>query len=291
MAQLIIPNLTYNTQYKCIHCAKAYTRKSSLQKHSILCEILHQSSREKKCIEEESSDTPSTAQLYKILLEFAAKYENVEKRLNDMQRWTEKIKKKLDVKLWLNSNVCPDITYSEWLNKIVVTDDNITTLIEENFITCICNILQKYLIPYSYNDSSASVDGNGNGAICQLNPIYCFDQKINTFYVYDIEKGTGKGVEVEPGVKSWCHFTTERFVLLLQKIHIKIVGKLREWYKINKHIISSDDRMGLLYSTTASKLMNVNFSQDSAILTKMKLSIYNYLKIDLKRLIEYDFEF
>ena len=138
--QIAVPITTIQLQYKCNYCAKTYTRKSSQQKHVILCEILHQTKREQKCSDEESTNVPTNIQLYKILLEFATKYEHVEKKLHEMQRWTEKIKKKLDVKMWLNSNICPDITYSEWINKIVVTDGNITTLIEENFLQCICNI-------------------------------------------------------------------------------------------------------------------------------------------------------
>jgi hypothetical protein len=61
----------------CPHCDKKYTRKSSYTRHVILCEVLHQTKREKKCAEEETTDIPTTRQLYNIIQELAIKYRTI----------------------------------------------------------------------------------------------------------------------------------------------------------------------------------------------------------------------
>ena len=62
-----------------------------------------------------------------------------------------------------------------------------------------------------------------------------------------------------------------------------MIGKLREWYKKHKQAIINDDNMGVLYSKTVSKLMTINFNQDSQTLSKIKMAVYNHLKLDLKK--------
>jgi len=52
---------TKTPPHSCHCCGKEYTRKSSHAKHVILCEVLYQTKREKKCEEEETTDIPNKA--------------------------------------------------------------------------------------------------------------------------------------------------------------------------------------------------------------------------------------
>ena len=264
-------------QYSCEYCNKSYTRKNAATKHFILCELLHNSvrrhqtpqtqqkfKREQQCIEEESTDIPSQSQMYYMLQELAYKYTLMETKMDEMQKWTAKTKQKLNVIHWLNANIRPSITYDVWVSNLRVQESDI---MEENVTCSITNILHRHICPPSSETG--------------IEPIYCFNQKQNTLYIYTKQQDQNE----------WQLFTSNQISLLLHKIHAQMLGKLREWYNKNKQSIVNDDSMGVVYSKTVSKIMSVNFNQDSTALNKIKTALYNHLKVDLKKLIEYDFEF
>ena len=103
------------TEECCNYCGKCYTRKTSLQRHVILCETIFKTKREKRCEEEESSDIPSREQLYHI-----------------------------DIVEWLNINQSLEETPAlpEWIKKIRVKDTHVQLLMEENIVTAINAILR-----------------------------------------------------------------------------------------------------------------------------------------------------
>jgi hypothetical protein len=204
-----------------------------------------------------------------MLQELALKYTVMETKMEEMQKWTDKTKRKMNVLHWLNQQPSPIITYTIWANNIQILDEDITALMEENFTYAIIKILHRNLTQQDETN--------------QL-PIQCFNQKINVFYMY-----TKSSQEEEP--YQWQPFTSDQFSTLLHKIRGNMIGKLREWYKKHKHAIINDDNMGVLYSKTVSKLMTINFNQDSPTLSKIKMAVYTHLKMDLKKLIEYEFEF
>ena len=299
--------------YSCEYCSKTYTRKNAATKHFILCELLHNSinihndttqkklKREQQCEEEEeTSGIPSQRQLYIMLQELAFKYSVMETKMENMQKWTDKTKRKLNVLQWLNQQPAPIITYTIWANNIQLLDEDITTLMEENVTYTLIKIVQRNLINPDSNPNPNNPESE------QTNQsIRCFNQKSNVFYIYtkskqdrdkqDRDKQDGdkqdgdKQDENEPN--QWQLFTTDQFSMLLHKIRGNMIGKLREWYKKHKQAIINDDNMGVLYSKTVSKLMTINFNQDSQTLSKIKMAVYNHLKLDLKKLIEYEFEF
>ena len=100
--------------HSCGLCNKSYTRKTSYDRHVILCEILHQSKREKKCKGQELSDIPSHTQLFLIVQELALKNQILETKMIEMQKWVETKKKKLNVK-----------------RKRIVEIDGVQTVVEE----------------------------------------------------------------------------------------------------------------------------------------------------------------
>ena len=160
----------------CEYCSKTYTRKTSHIKHTILCEVFHKSKREKICEKEESSDIPTTEKLYEIIQELALKYKIMETKMENMQKWVDKKKKKLNVLQWLNTNVKPQQTYTEWIQSITATEEHVEILIEQNITQTVDALFNKKL--------QTSLDENRSPSI-QLAPIHCFIQKVNIFYIYD----------------------------------------------------------------------------------------------------------
>jgi len=254
----------------CKYCGKSYTRKSSHERHEILCEIINENKSQTKhetiCQEEENTSIPSTKKLYKIIQELAIKYKNIEHRLNDMQKWVDKKKRKLNVITWLNNNIEPTTNIQSWIQSIQVTEEHIEILIEHNMIKTINAILKNNLSSSSSSSSSQK-------------PLYCIIQKVNLFYCYNSKE------------EKWTHFSTEEFIIMLKRIHSKILAALCEWYDKNVEKINQSDKMQILYNKTMIKLMGANFTQESQILSKIRSELYNQLKTDFTNLIEYEFEF
>jgi hypothetical protein len=66
---------------------------------------------------------------------------------------------------------------------------------------------------------------------------------------------------------------------------------LCEWYKKNENRINQSEKMQLIYNKMVSKVVSVNFNQEYCqSLSKIKGNVYNYLKCDIKNMIEYEFE-
>ena len=286
--------------HKCSSCLKTYTRKSSFTRHTLICELLHDSinktKREKECESQENTDIPTHRELFLIVQELVLKNRQLETKVAELQKWADKKKKKINVIQWLNTSYVPQRTYTDMINSLIVTRDDLKILMSNSSsaLPMIIGILRK-TFPQSTDL-----------------PIYSFDQKVNTFYIYDIITATTAATTTTathppspppspspspspspppPTPPSWQLFSTKLFIKLLNKIYFKVLIELKEWHDENQEGIREIDSVGILYSKTMSKLMNTDFTPESKHLSKIRTEFYNYLKIDLKTIIEYDFEF
>lgn len=260
-----------NHKYSCDLCHKQYTKKSSLDKHTILCEFKLKTKAEHKIEEEEIGDTPTHEQLVKIVYELAFKYAQMEEKLENMQKWVDRKKKKINVCEWLNKNVTPTVGYLEWVNMFVdVKPEHFEYLMENNLFQTIQHVFE-----YNFQGKVEPKDDEEF-----VVPMRCFSQKQNIFYV----------CEKNNGVDSWRQMELDDFVKLLKKIQNKFLEELTSWRKNNQEKIDESDKMAEQFNKAVLKLMNMSFTQD-ATLSRMRSGLYNYLKTDLKSLIEYDFEF
>ena len=248
----------------CVHCGKSYTRKISLEKHTILCGIVHMTKREKQIEEEETTNLPSQQQLYKMLLEIAHRYNVLEEKVNEIQKWTDKKKTKINIINWLNSNtsLIPQNEFNEYMNHIIVKEEDIHYLMDTN--NTIIQTINKTL------------EDNINKDKKNIIPIFCFTQKQNIFYVYSNNK--------------WRECEKSELIHFMNHLHRKFVKQLFEWYTNNKTMIQNNDSYAEIYNKTTLKLMSADFRQDN-ILTKIKTGLFNHLKYDLKNVLEYEFEF
>ena len=263
---------TASTCNSCFYCGKSYTRKSSCDKHSIICEMAHKSKRQKMCEEEESTDIPSVEKLYTIIQEMAFKQQKMEEKMEEMQKWIDKKKKKLNVVNWLNVQFTPTELFEARAKSIVVIQEDITTLIEQNFHQAVINILKRNLKTPK------------EGVVRE--PIACFSEKASVFYIYKETKNESE----QESTSHWAKMTPEEFVYLLRFIHSKLLNALCNWRNFNAERIKYNDKFAELYNKTVIKLMGADFNQEST-LSKIRTPLYTLLKGDLKNMIEYDFEF
>lgn len=257
----------HNTnKYCCAVCQKQYTRKSSLDKHKILCDFKMKTKRERQIEEEETSDIPNHNQLVKIVQELTLKLIKMEEKMEQMQKFVDKKKKKLNIVSWLNSNVNPTMGFLEWVhNSLIVKQEHFEDLMENTLHHTIQEIFQDNL--------------------CErtdfIYPIICFSQKSGIFYVAD---------KKEDNTAEWRQLVLADMVLMLKTLQNRLIKELGKWKAENQHKFDDNDKIAILFNKTLIKLMNISFSQDNN-LSKIKNNLYHYLKSDLKSVIEYDFEF
>ena len=97
--------LSINKQYHCYACNKTYSRKHSLDKHKVLCELKFKTANERNIENEEFRDIPKYGDLVNIVKELTIKQNKMEEELKAMQKWVDKKKKKINIKNWLTQNM------------------------------------------------------------------------------------------------------------------------------------------------------------------------------------------
>jgi len=259
-----IPNKIKQPALCCIHCGKSYKKKSNMDKHFVVCDLLQISKKKKSFLEEEDYDEPLPSQqkMFQILIELGQKYNKLEEKVEELNKWIVKKKKKINVLDWLNTNIKPNINFDNILDKIIVNDDDILFLFENSF-NDVLNILFERTI-YISNQ-------------LEENPIFAFVQKVNTFYIYDANN-------------SWIELSRERLIKFLNKVHMKIFTQFYEWKKTRTNQIRSDPNLATKCDKTLIKITGIDFKQETT-LSKIKTMIFTKMKTDLKALVEYEFEF
>jgi hypothetical protein len=112
-------------------------------------------------------------------------------------------------------------------------------------------------------------------------PISCFSQKAGIFYI----------CEKKPdGTPEWKQLVLSDMILLLKNIQNRMIRELTKWKTENQSKFDDNDKISVLFNKAIIKLMNISFTQD-ATLSRIKNGLYNYLKTDLKDIIDYEFEF
>jgi len=255
-----ISNKTKQPSLCCKYCGKNYLKKTNLDKHVILCELLNDSKT--KTTVEDNDEVPSQRKMYQIMLEMGNKLNKLDEKVDELNKWVVKKKKKINVVEWLNGHITPEIKFDSLIEKIIVNKDDVNYLFQNNFADTLNNIFSRNI----YNVSESEY------------PIFAFVQKANIFYVYENEEA------------GWMELNREKLVKFLNRVHTKLYKLYLEWKKEHRSEIDEDEKLSLLCDKTTCKMMDVDFRQE-AILGKIRANMYGRMKTDMKALVEYEFEF
>jgi uncharacterized protein YeeX (DUF496 family) len=255
-----IPNRIKQSAKCCVYCGKSYIKKTSLDKHTVICELLNNSKH--STVIENEDEVPSQKKIYQILLELGHKFNKLEEKVDDLNKWVVKKKKKINVIEWLNTNITPEIKFDSLIEKIIIIQDDVQYLFENSFADTLNQIFSRNIYNLSENEY----------------PIFAFVQKLNIFYIYENEQA------------GWGELNREKLIKFLNRVHMKLLRLFGEYKKVNADKIREEESFSLLCDKTTLKMMNVDFRQES-ILSKIKGNMYSRMKTDMKALIEYEFEF
>ena len=170
-------------------------------------------------------------------------------------------KPKIHILDWLNANITPTKNFTEWLEEVIVsTNEDIEFLMSaktnsmqdvmmrlvERSIEMTCDVKKMDEYPHSF---------------------MCVSQKQKTFYIY---------------LEEWIICPADQFILLAQIIHSKLFSQLCIWNQKNKQRLNASDALEDQYSNAIGKVTGYKFAEDSSDMNKLRSSLYQYMKMDLR---------
>lgn len=271
-----IPNKIKQPSLCCVYCGKSYIKRVNLDKHLVICELL-QKTKTKTSINpiidslynDEAEPLPTQRKMFQMLIELGERYSRLEGKVDELNKWVVKKKKKINILGWLNANMKPNIVFETMIDKIVVNEDDIKKLLEHSFYDIANDIFSRTI----YNVDEYE------------NPIFAFVQKQNVFYIYDTNTND-TNTNTNYG---WSELTKERLIKFLNKVHIKIIKAFSDWKMTKKNEMKTNEKLAELCNKTLVKIMSIDFKQDS-IYIKVRNAMYAKMKTNIKELIELDFE-
>jgi len=255
---------TSNSSYTCATCHRIYHRKSYYSRHVLLCDIMNKSVKERQLENEERADTPTVRGLYEIILELTKKMNVMEQQIQELTKWTDVKKRKINILEWLNAN--PDKigtisgggSFEAFMLQLKVTQRHLDYLFRSDYTSTILHILKENL-PLD--------DGT------KANVMKAFDQKTNVLYTYSQGQ--------------WSIVTEQMFQTLLFVVDKKLLGEFINWQTENT-VNMADDDFALKYAVNVKKIMGGNLSRDQ-IYSRLKIDLYKYLKVSLKNITDCEF--
>jgi hypothetical protein len=266
-----IPNRINQSSQCCIYCGKPYKSRLKMDNHMIFCELVYKTTKNRKkyIIDDIYDETPSQKNMYKAIIALTKQIVNLEEKVENMNKFIVKTKKRMNIIEWLNINIKPDIVFERLIDKIVVTENDINYLFKNTVHDTFNYIFDKTLYVFKKDDNS--------------NPLFAFIQKPNVLYVY-LDQENPETLTCE-----WQELNKNNIIEFLYKIHSKILIQLYDWKQKRKTELKHNEHLLIDYDKTMLKLMSVDFKKD-ATFTKFRSIIYQNMKTDFKGLVEYDGE-
>jgi hypothetical protein len=293
-----IPNRIKQPSICCTYCGKGYKSRNAFEKHLILCEILSKSkskskNKTKNTIQldiEEDDDIPSNRRMYLMLLELGNKYNKLEQKMEEMNKWIVKKKKKMNMLEWLHTSIEPTYTFDALPSKIIVTDTIIEFLLNNSFNDTLNELFSTNLYLQQHNtteereerekEEEKEKEKEKETTDKVVVPLFASGQKANTFYIYD---------KLNTDEAQWEELSKDKFIKFLNIIQMKISKAFSDWKKTNKSKLSADESLNTLCDKALVKIMAPNFKQETTSI-KVKHMMYNKMKTDVKTVVEYEFE-
>lgn len=235
---------------KCKNCNKEYNRQSAYDKHKLLCVGTPTS----KTTLNMASDSPS---LHDIVAELIKSNRKLQKDVEELKKYMQMKKKKINIVDWLNENYKPTENYKEYISKLSITRSQLEIIFKSNITDGTQEILEEFM--------------NNQENI----PFKSFDIRDNVIYVYNEES-------------KWEILSSTEFTKMISIICKNIMTEFKKWQDENEHQLYADD-FSVIYIQNVKKVMGGDVPIDKQR-SKIHRNLYKYLKMNLQNTIQYDFQ-
>ena len=197
------------TKYRCPHCTTCFPTKKLGELHSTICTMIH--SAEQTTSETLQISVPSKETMFQYLIHLTEKYQQLEKKMEKMEKTAFSVKKK-SIKEYLQTHNPPSKNYSVWLSEIKVSSEDLNILFTENLLDCIKSLLERYIAKEENHDV----------------PLFAFQQKANYLYLYDTQ---------------WRLMTQTEIENLVSVLSHRVLKKYMEWENVHRSEIENNAKM------------------------------------------------
>lgn len=246
--------------YTCTNCHRGYQRKNYYNRHVALCEIMSKSVKERQLENEEHADTPTVRALYEVIMELTTKMSKMEKQLQELAKWTDAKKRKINIVDWLNENPMASEEkpkpWEEFLTGLTVERRHLEQLFQTDYPSAFAQVLQDHL-PL-HNDTTT---------------IKAFEQKNNMLFVYSNNL--------------WLLMSEQLLKNLVYTVDKKLLAEFVRWQQENT-VNMEQDEFAVKYALNVKKIMGGSLSREQ-IHSRVKIDLYKYLKVNIKSVTEYEF--
>ncbi len=269
-----------DTRVACPNCFRGYLKRNEhYDRHVLMCNFMGKTRQKRKQEDNKADSLPSLEEMFTIVVEMTTKYMQLDRKVEEMSRWVETKKRKVDILEWLDNNymVMP-VTYDEWLQQIIITREHLELVFASDYIQGISNILSALLPETS-------------------RPLKAFDLKENYIYVYTSSSSaavstSSSSADVSTSssaASQWALLTQEQFHKLLNILSRGLMDHFIEWQKENRHRMYSDE-FTLIYTTNVKKIMGGHVSRE-VINNSIKRNLYRLLKVEVHQITEINLSF
>lgn len=251
-------------KYNCCECKKQFKRKKDFEKHLDICEwmkMLYIKNNDDEKINNENKDR--TIEIMKKMMEtLYTKCIDLESQVTELKRFVDKTKKKINILTWLNENKNPKYSFIDFIDDFKYSEKHLNYIFDRKFVDGLYYVIQEIF----------DIEKLHNHPIC------CFKQKSNLFYIWNKEEN------------KWKIMCSKDFDLFISRVHLHIMEQFQLWTKKNQEKINNSDKFHDKYLENMREVTGGN--KDKEQYTRLiKSKIYNYLKMNIKDIIQYEFTF
>lgn len=255
--------------YVCSYCKKSYIRKTSFNNHQLKCELIRICNNVKSKREEDDEELPvkfngSINDMYKLLINLNNKFEKLEADYNEIKKYVNVTKNKIDIIEYLNKNYdCSEFYFIKFLNSIEVTNIELEKVFEKDYVDGIFQILIDYIEKIKHNNEI---------------PIKAFNNKEGVLYAY---------IKIPDSDKIWTAISEHEIKSIYKYFNKKLLPLFLKWKEVNEKKLAPDEYT-LIYVKNMKRVLGTNFEKKNknAILQN---KLYKYLKVNLKNFVSHDF--
>lgn len=246
-------------QYSCQYCKKIYKRESAFNNHIITCKI----SRHMRDKLNPLQESLNIENLMKMILDLNCKYEKLEKDYNEIKKYVNVSKNKINIIDFLNEKYIDlDLDIQEFIEEIDLTESELDKIFKNDYVNGIIKIIFDKITEMREK--------------MKIEPIKAFSNKENILYVYNKFNNC------------WNILTSEQLDKLIVIIDKKILCQFLKW-KLYSEQTYDKETFSEIYVMNLKRVVGGNFeNKDKKLLIKSRL--YKLIKTNLKNIISYEFE-
>lgn len=276
------------SSHKCSFCGRGYQRKIYYSRHVAICELMCKSIKERQLENQERDDTPSVRELYDVILEMATKMSAMEKKMNEMSKWVDSKKRKMNIIEWLNEthkNIA--LSMEEFIERIKVERCHLEHLFKEDYNKTILKVIKDVLSGDDENKmpiKAFDIKPNVLFVYTGVPPVNPHIPDSNMFSTYSEVNDRRGGDEFQIGRDSyggadggpprcWIIMPDSLLKQLVNVVMKKLLDEFIVWQKENTGRMEQDD-FAIKYANNVRKIM----SGGQETYGRVKLDLYKYLR-------------